>query len=225
MQRARRLVSVISVAVVGVLALGACGRSAPDVAAYVGDHSYSRSYVDEIVDEIKHLVPPEQVGEVERQVVTWLVLRHVAADHAETQGLSVPDVDPVALAEQRGLPPNSRVAELMAEFSVAVGAIEQLAKPAAPTEVDQREAHSHVTLQGQPVSDEFDSVQQFFNEEQMGRAVGLRNLLNELLEQAEVSINPVYGDLTFRVPVRIGQADSWLAVPLGGGSDAVIDQR
>ena len=37
--RARRVIAVASVAALGVLSLAACGKSAPDVAAYVGDTS------------------------------------------------------------------------------------------------------------------------------------------------------------------------------------------
>ncbi|MGW0433030.1 hypothetical protein ACWDV4_10875 [Micromonospora sp. NPDC003197] len=48
MQRARRLVAVVTVAALGVIGLGACARSAPTVAAYVGDTKYSMDRVDAI---------------------------------------------------------------------------------------------------------------------------------------------------------------------------------
>lgn len=225
MQRLRRLASVVCVAVVGLLALGACGRSAPDMAAYVGDHSYSLSYVDEIVDEVKDLAPPEALKEVRRDVIKLLVLHDAVSDYAESHGISVPAADPAAYAQRVGLPPDARFAELLASTNAVVGAVQRSVPPVAPTEADQREAHSHLTVQGNPVKDDFESVRQFFDEKQMGQAVGIRNLLNEIVERADISINPMYGEVTYQVPVQIGQADSWLTVPLGGGSGTVVDAR
>ncbi|MEV6817006.1 hypothetical protein AB0M52_33635, partial [Micromonospora sp. NPDC051296] len=49
--RARRLVAAASVAALGVLSLAACGKSSPDVAAYVGDTTYSVSRVDAIYED------------------------------------------------------------------------------------------------------------------------------------------------------------------------------
>ncbi|WP_245718705.1 hypothetical protein [Micromonospora rhizosphaerae] len=49
--RARRLIAAASVAALAVLSLAACGRSAPNVAAYVGDTTYSVDRVDAIHDE------------------------------------------------------------------------------------------------------------------------------------------------------------------------------
>ncbi|MGI5525513.1 hypothetical protein ACQEUX_31855 [Micromonospora sp. CA-259024] len=46
--RARRVIAAASVAALGVLSLAACGRSAPGVAAYVGDTTYSVGRVDAI---------------------------------------------------------------------------------------------------------------------------------------------------------------------------------
>ncbi|MBQ0982855.1 hypothetical protein [Micromonospora sp. M61] len=46
--RARRVIAAASVAALGVLSLAACGKSAPGVAVYVGDTTYSVQRVDEI---------------------------------------------------------------------------------------------------------------------------------------------------------------------------------
>ena len=223
MQRARRLTSVVSLAVVGVLAIGACGRSAPTVAAYVGDHSYSQSDVDQVIDQVKGQVPPDRQAELRRTVVRMMVLRDVATDYAKAHNLSVPTIDPVAFAQQSNLPPGVRFTEIAVGYSAAMEAVQQSVKSAVPTEADQREAHSHATVQGQPVTDAFEKVQQYFGEEQIGKAVGLRNLLNDAIGQADVSINPRYGDLIYQVPVQIGQATSWLTVPLTKDDRPVSD--
>ncbi len=49
--RVRRLVAVATVTALAVLSLGACGKSAPDAAAYVGDAKYSVARVDAIFDD------------------------------------------------------------------------------------------------------------------------------------------------------------------------------
>ncbi|MDG4807917.1 hypothetical protein O7634_14265 [Micromonospora sp. WMMD1120] len=49
--RARRVIVAASVAALGVLSLAACGRSAPSVAAYVGDTTYSVDRVDTLFAE------------------------------------------------------------------------------------------------------------------------------------------------------------------------------
>ncbi|MEV6370226.1 hypothetical protein AB0L86_25415 [Micromonospora musae] len=51
--RARRLIAAASVAALAVLSLAACGRSAPDVAAYVGDATWSTERVDAIYDDVQ----------------------------------------------------------------------------------------------------------------------------------------------------------------------------
>jgi hypothetical protein len=223
MQRARRLASVVSVVLVGVLALGACGRSAPDVAAYVGDTRYSQADVNQVVNEIKDQVKPEQLAAVRQTVVQMFVLREVATSYAKAHNISVPASDPAAFAQQSGLPPNVRFTELAAGTNAAVGAVRQPVQSVAPSEADQREAHSHSTSQGQPITDSFESVRQFFDEKALGKAVGVRNLLRDAVGQAHVSVNPRYGDLTYQVPVQIGQVASWLAVPLTGKEPAVSD--
>ena len=48
LMRARRSLVAVSVAALAALSLAACGRSAPDVAAYVGDTRYSVDRVDAI---------------------------------------------------------------------------------------------------------------------------------------------------------------------------------
>lgn len=222
MQRVRRLASIAVTVSIGVLVLTGC-RSEPGVAAYVGDHSYSQNDVDQVIDQIKDQVPPERRAELRSTVVRMIVLRDAAADYAEANSIFVPATDPTAFAQQQGLPPNTRFTELAAGYLTTLGAVQQSASSAAPTEADQREAHSHATLQGQPVTDEFETVRQFFDEKQIGKAVGIRNLLNTVIEQADVSLNPRYGELIYQVPVQIGQATSWLAVPLTEKDTVVSD--
>jgi hypothetical protein len=48
----------------------------------------------------------------------------------------------------------------------------------------------------------------------LGEAVGMRDLLADVVERADVRVNPEY-DLVYRVPVRLGElGETWLGLPL-----------
>jgi len=223
MQRVRRLVAVATVAALGVIGLGACARSEPTVAAYVGDTTFSHQEVDRIVDEVSEEVPADQRGALRRNVVQMLVLREVATRYADEHNISVPAVDPIAFAQQQRLPVGTRFAELAAGYATAAGAVEEAAASAAPSEADQREVYSHLTVQGSPVAEPFEAIRSYLGEPQIGKAVGFRNLIRAAVEEADVVVNPRYGDVEFRVGVQVAPATSWLTVPLSGRDPAVSD--
>ncbi|GAB3139623.1 hypothetical protein GCM10027290_09120 [Micromonospora sonneratiae] len=222
MQRARRLASVVVAVTVGVLALAGC-RSEPGVAAYVGDRSFSHQDVDRVVDEISEQIRPEERGVLRRNVVQMLVVREVATRYAAEHDITVPTVDPVSFALSNRLPPNTHYAELAATFNAAVEAVDRTAPSVEPTEADQREVYSHLTVQGVPISDSFESARPHLGQQQIGKAVGLRNLLRDALDEADVTVNPQYGNPSFRIPVQVQPASSWLTVPLTDREPAVSD--
>jgi hypothetical protein len=221
MLRARRVASIAVVAVLGLVALGGC-RIGPDpaVAAYVGSTEFTDAEVTGIVDEFFGTLEEQQRGGLDRnflknQMMHFLVLNEVVADYAKAKDIKIPPADTAGVAQQQSLPAGIRLTEVVAEYSAALGALNNAAKPIAPTEADQREAYAHATVENQPVSQPFEQVQQFFDEEALGRSLGLRQLLNEALAGADVTVNPRY-DSTYRLPVQIQQARSWLAVELAG---------
>ncbi|MEV4757415.1 hypothetical protein AB0J86_20170 [Micromonospora sp. NPDC049559] len=223
MQRARRLASIAVIAALGAVALTGC-RSNPSTAAYVAGHSYSQDYVDGIMDEVEPLARPEMLAGIRQDVVRMLVVRDVARGYAERHNISVPSVDANAFAQENNLPPNLQYTEVVAGYEGVLRAIQQSAASVAPSEADQREVFAHITVGGRPVSGSFEDVREFLNEQQIGRAVGLRNALREAIEQADVTVNPRYGDLVFQVPVSIQQqAQSWLGVPLGDDDGLVSE--
>jgi hypothetical protein len=97
------------------------------------------------------------------------------------------------------------------------------AQPAAPSEADQREVYRNLLVDGEPLQDPFEEVQQFFTEEAIGTAVGARDLLARVIADEDVTINPKYR-LVHQVQVTIGQAQSWLGVPLSEPSP-VVDEN
>jgi hypothetical protein len=221
MLRARRVASIAVVAALGLVSLGGC-RIGPDpaVAAYVGSTEITDARVTNIVDEFFNTMEDQQRQGLDRnflknQMMHFLVLDEVVTEYAEAEGIKIPPADSEGAAQQQGLPAGIELTKVVAEYSAALGALNDAAKSIAPTEADQREAYAHATVENQPVSQPFEQVQQFFDEEALGRSLGLRKLLTEALAAADVTVNPRY-DSTYRLPLQIQQARSWLGVELGG---------
>ncbi|MFD6652354.1 SurA N-terminal domain-containing protein [Micromonospora chalcea] len=117
--RARRSLVAVSVAALAALSLAACGRSAPDVAAYVGDTRYSVERVDAIYDDaqrqyadaVRNQAPqtpsPEELrSPVTRQdVLNLLVALDLGKRVAAEKGLQVTDeVSPEQLQQPLRMP-------------------------------------------------------------------------------------------------------------------------
>jgi hypothetical protein len=221
MLRARRVASIAVVAALGLVSLGGC-RIGPDpaVAAYVGSVEITDARVTTIVDE--YLAARGQ-GEgpdptlLKNQMMQFLVLDEVVTDYAEANDIEIPRADAAAVAQEQQIPPDIELTKVVAEYSAALVGLTQAAPSVAPTEADQREAYTHATIDRQPVSEPFEEVQRFFDEQALGRSLGLRKLLNEALAAADVTVNPRY-DATYKLPVQIQNASSWLAVELAGGA-------
>jgi hypothetical protein len=219
MPRARRLASIAAVAVLGLLALTGC-RSDPAVAAYVGSVRIPDAKVTRIVEQVLAGLPEEQRTGIDKglltdQVVHFLVLEEVIDQYAAEHDITVPDADAEAFAREQNLPPDVEFTAAAARFNAALGALAQAASSVKPTERDQREAYEHAVINDQPVQEPFQEVRQYFDEEALGRSLGMRKMLNEAVADADVTINPRY-DATFQLPVQISNARSWFAVELGG---------
>jgi hypothetical protein len=220
MLRARRVASIAVVAALGLVSLGGC-RIGPDpaVAAYVGSVEITDARVTNIVDEFFATLEEQQQGLdrtfLKNQMMHFLVLDEVVTEYAEAKDIQIPPADTAAVAQQQSLPADIELTKVVAEYSAALGALNEAATSIAPTEADQREAYAHATVENQPVSQPFEQVQQFFDEQALGRSLGLRKMLNEALAAADVTVNPRY-ESTYRLPLQIQQARSWLGVELAG---------
>jgi hypothetical protein len=219
MLRARRLASIAVVATLGLGTLAGC-RPAPTVAAYVGSTEFSDARITRIVDQfVAGLSAQQQAGadrgDLKNQVMHFLVLSTVVGDYAEAKDIDVPPADPAGIAQQQQLAADIELTRVLAEYSAVLGALSGAATSISPTEADQREAYEHTTVDNRPVPQPFEEVRQVFNEEALGNSLGIRELLNEALTDADVSVNPRY-DGTYRLPLQIQNARSWLAVELEG---------
>jgi hypothetical protein len=215
----QRVVFLVVVALLGGAALAGCGRAEPDVAAYVGKQRFSIQQVETLAKEAG-----ERLGDyaaAQRSVVGWLVIRSVGQRMAQDEGweLELPaELD--EFARQRGLQAGSPVAKLFLETISVLQTIEQTVAPVDPTEADQREVYQNLTINGQPVTDPFENVQQFLTAETIGRSLGVRKVLSEQLDRSDVVVNPRYTPMRFPIEVRVGQVPGVVYLPLDAGSVA-----
>lgn len=213
------------------------------VAAYVGAETIAEEQVEAVIADLRTTREqsyqeqlaelPDDADPAERQalqaqldglderlafdherVIEMRILTEAGTHYAEQAGLTVPEPEPELVGEQLGLAPDHSYILVAAEFVAVMEVLAGEAEPTEPTEADQREIYDHMVSQGlSGVS--FEQAQEVLTMELVGQPVGMRNLLTEVVEQAEVRVNPRY-DLVFRVPVRLGEAETWLGVPLGG---------
>lgn len=190
------------------------------------------TYEGELEDELADLAGFDEIDEqqlaeyradgrteIERQlagardrVLLLLVLTEVSTRFAEDEGFGFPDPDLSAVAEQTDLPEDHPYVEVVAEFNAVVGTVVQSrAEPGEPTEADQREVFENLRLEGEPVDLEFEELQQFLTPDVLAVPVGIRDLLENMVEQVEVRVQPGY-HLEYQVPVSVGPATSYLGV-------------
>lgn len=245
----RRLAAAVVLGVLALGGVAAC-QSNPAVAAYVDDTTISQERVEEVTTELRATFEQEladelagvegelnsdelaereatgqqrigeQVSTMQSRTLEMMVLTEAGNRYAEREQVSIPEPAFEALGEQLGLPADHSLTHVYAEFWAVMTALTRHAEPAPVTEADQREVFAHLTVGGQPVTESFEELQPFLTDEVLGQQVGLRNLLMQVVDEADIRINPAY-DLVYQVPVTIGQAESWLGVPISEPSSVV----
>jgi hypothetical protein len=215
----QRVLFLVVVALLGGAAVTGCSRAEPDVAAYVGKQRFSIQQVETLAKEAGERLG--DYGAAQRSVLGWLVIRSVGQRMAQDQGLKLEmpaDVD--EFAQQSGLRPGSPVAKLYLETISVLQALEQTVTPVNPSEADQREVYKNLTVNGQPVTDPFENVQQYLTTETIGRSLGVRKVLSEHIDKSNVVVNPRYTPMRFPIEVRVGQVPGVVYMPLDAGSVA-----
>jgi hypothetical protein len=241
--RARRLTAAASVAALAVLSLAACGRSAPDVAAYVGDTTYSVDRVDEIYDDAQAQYAdaireqqaqtgatpaPEQLrSAVTRQdVLNLLVAVDLGKRLADEKGIQVPDeVSPEQLQAQLQMPAGTEYAKLWGEWVDLSDALQQKLPPAdlsddAVMAVYQAIAKTGAIRSGLSAAE----VRQAFGDGGFVRnATALSAALREEADKVDASINPKYGPIGVPSVVSTGQSLVFYALPYINHDGPVTD--
>lgn len=158
-----------------------------------------------------------RLGDARERVLMFLVLTEATERYIEGldgEEISIPDPDLAPVAEQQQLPEDHPYVQVEADFRATVGAVVRTqVEPAEPNEADQREVFDHVPAENRQ-DVQFEDVQPLLTADLLGTAVGIRDLLALMVEQAEVRVQPGY-DLVYQVPVNLGGVSSWLGVPIG----------
>lgn len=229
--RARRLVAAASL-VVGLVALTGC-RTEPGVAAYVGDQQITEDTVDSILDELRDSRAATEAPELggpapelppRSQVVSELVLGQVCDQVSADQGYQPRGrVEPVQLAGQLGLPPESEYVQQLAALHTCLSGL-PVGEPAAPTEQELAEVIAAGRAAGVISPDTPDAeIARQLDVPQLRNALASRRALAEAAGEHGVTVNPRYRPLEFPI-LNFSSEVAAVSVPLGEpGSDAVTD--
>lgn len=246
MQRARRLASTAVVAVLAVSGLSAC-RAEPDVAAYLGDgKTITEERVEGVYNEaLRKLtksreqiqqqdttgasgepVPPVQVPFKQRDVLNALltiqVLEQAAAAHG-VQAAAEPTVDQVAQGSSYSA--DWEYTKLYARtFQLRTALLPKVA-PAPLTDADLRPVYDKLLSGSGGEStpyDQFKSQLSDANKQALQQSIGLRNELAKIVADADVKLNPRYGDQQLvLLSAQAGNADVALVeLSLAGGGES-----
>jgi hypothetical protein len=195
MHRLRRGALVAAVTVLGALALSGC-RSQPSVAIYVGDTAYSQKRVERMAAELQKL-PNYTKADTRRLVAQWIVQRDVAKRMLTVRHIALPAAQPDEVAKQAGLPANSELVRLYSEYQAFNGAIQQRATPAEPTEADFTDLYKRAKAAGIAAGQSEAQFRQGLGDQNLQlfeTNLGIRNIYQDGIKRANVTVNPRYGN-------------------------------
>ncbi|MFU8849579.1 hypothetical protein ACNAW0_01090 [Micromonospora sp. SL1-18] len=241
--RARRLIAAASVAALAVLSLAACGRSAPTVAAYVGDTAYSIDRVNAIRKEAATVyaeqvdaaekqgqqVPPEQRQlDLDGQDVVNLLVgldlgkRIVAAKQVQVGN----QVSVDAIGQMRHVP-DTEYAKLAAEWYNIFLALGGALPSTELTDVDRGALYDAlVKANVAPAGWSADEQRQVFADpniaSQATAVVALSEVLRGEVARQDVRINPRYPTLAVPAVLQL-QAPTFYDLPYVDGTGPVTD--
>ncbi|MFC4148330.1 hypothetical protein ACFO0M_18920 [Micromonospora mangrovi] len=239
--RARRLIAAASVAALAVLSLAACGRTSPDVAAYVGDTTYSIDRVNAIQAEAQTTYEksvkaaatqtgatpsPEQLKiNVDRQdILNLLVGIDLGKRVAEEKKVQVKDqLTAEQLGKELGVP-NTEYAKLAAEWYDLYLALEAGLPPAELTDASRESLYQAlVKAQIAPAGWSVDEQRKQFEQATFTRQVSAVSVaLQDEVQKLDVSVNPRY---TLAVPALLQTQNGFRQydLPYVEGGDQVTD--
>ncbi|SCF36480.1 hypothetical protein GA0074695_6126 [Micromonospora viridifaciens] len=241
--RARRLIAAASVAALAVLSLAACGRSAPSVAAYVGDRTYSVDRVNEIYEDAQAqyaeavraqrsqlgttATPEELRSSVTRQdVVNLLISVELGKRVTAEKGIQVIDeVTPEQLQLELQLPATTEYVQLWGEWADISTALQRQLPPADLSDDAVMAVYHAIEKTGAiPTGLSVAEVRQAFGEGGFVRsATALSSALREEAEKAGASINPRYGRIGVPSVVSTGQSLVFYSLPYISHDGPVTD--
>lgn len=241
--RARRLLAAASVAALAVLSVAACGRSAPDVAAYVGDTSYSIDRVNAIRDEAAQAyagavksaeaqgqqVPAErrQLNLDGQDVVNLLVGLDLGKRILAEKGLqSADEISPADIGQALNVP-DTEYARLAAEWYDVFNALGKGLPKAELSDADRGAVYAalvkaNVAPAGWSVDDQRKAFADPTIAPQLSAVVGLSEALKDEVDRHDVRVNPRYGALAVPALLQL-RSISLYDLPYVEGADQVTD--
>jgi len=246
MQRARRFAAVVVLAVVGVSVLAGC-RTEPKVAAYIGSTKITQAQVDRIIDnarttgqaaidaavkqaedrgqKVDHSKLPEPTLPSRDDVVSALVLKDVASKLAGEQNLKREDIPTEQLAQQLNMPVEATYVQLQSQLRSYLSPIFEKAQPVQATQADLRMIYERARKAGEAwASQPFEAVVKDLDGDQVRQALGVRKVLADAVDKADVKVNPQYRPLEFPI-LSFASGQSAVFIPLEGdtGEPAVVN--
>jgi hypothetical protein len=201
MHLARRLTTIAVTATVAVAGLAGC-RSAPSVAAYVGQHRISEDRVSAVYDEAHNDAIPAAAGQqgppaIKRQdVVDTLVGLDVLREIARQRGLSPTGLNAGQVAQAIGIKADAEYVRLYTEYRGLLNAAGSAAKPAQPTPADLRDVYNRLTAGGaNPNGASFEQFSSGISDQDrqtLAQNIGLRNELQPQIAKLNTVVNPKY---------------------------------
>lgn len=240
--RARRLIAAASVAALAVLSLGACGRSAPDVAAYVGDTTYSVDRVDAIHDEAQATYEesvreqakqrgvepsPEQLKlNVNRQdILNLLVGIDLGKRIAEAKQVKVQDqLSAERIGQELGVP-NTEYAKLAAEWYDLYLGLESGLPPAQLTDDSRGKLYKALVDAGvAPAGWSAEEQTRQFEQAPFTRQVSaVSAALQDEVRKLDVTVNPRFPALEIPALLQTQQGLRQYDLPYVDGNGQVTD--
>jgi hypothetical protein len=201
MHRARRLASVALAASLAATGLAGC-RSAPSVAAYVGQNRISEDRVSAVYDDardnaVKPAADQQAAPAIRRQdVVDTLVGLDVMRAIARQRGISPTALDAARVAQAVGLKADAEYVRLYGEYRGLFDAVTSRAKPAQPTAADLRDVYNRLTAGGANPNgasfEQFSSAISDTDRQTLAQNIGVRNDLLPQIAKLNTVVNPRY---------------------------------
>jgi hypothetical protein len=232
MQRARRLVAVVAVALVGSLVLTGC-KADPKVAAYVGKTKITEKQVSEIVDDYNAQAaaaaaeaaaqgqPSQPPTPLSRDlVVSTLVIGPVCEQLRVTQGFAKQTITVEQIAQQEGAPVKSVYAKLRSDAWSCLAGMQ--ATGGVPTDEELRDIYDRAVAAGLGVPAQFeDFKQQAAQDQTIQQYVAINRALGEAANGTDVIVNPRYRPLEFALFVA-QNGTPVIVTPLGEDASGAV---
>ena len=243
MQRARRLVAVAAVAVLGLPGLAACARSNPATAAYVGGAQYSVDRVDDIYPDARKKfgaavrqeaeaagqtpAPEDLTPSITRQdVVDLLVGIDLGKRVLAEKNIEAPDQAASAdVAQLVRLPEDTQYAQLWAEWIDIFQGLERGLKPAELSDAAVMAVYDALVRAGaiQPHLSVAQVREQFGSAEFVGGVSAVSDALRQEADKIGVDVNPRFRPLSVPALVTASGKPVLYSLPYVDSNGPVTD--